>query len=275
MPPSVAIIIRSKNEMPHVRAVLEMLGRQTYRDYELFAVDSGSTDGSADLLHKHCGDGCLTEIAPENYLPGKVLNEAIAQTPQTIIVLLNADAIPLDETWLETLVEPLTEERADATFSRQVARGDAHFVVAYDYERAYDPNKLSPAFFSAVACAFKRDLWERINFREQGYAEDLAWAAACRKAGARIQMVPDSVVEHSHNYSLQALFAKRHRQALTFDRAPDSGHQLIQCIRELVRDFLHAVRKLELHTIPYNLAYRVTIHRAEYCGLKDRAKKTS
>jgi rhamnosyltransferase len=271
MPPAVAIIMRSKNEMPHLRSALDMLERQTYRNYEFFAVDSGSTDGSLDHLRQHCSKEHLLEIAPDEYVPGKVLNEAIVRTRHPIVVLLNADAIPLDDQWLEKLVQPLLDDQADATFSRQVARPNARFVVAYDYERAYDPDKMDADFFSAAACAFKRDLWECHPFREQGYAEDSDWACACRNAGARLQIIPDSVVEHSHDYSLKELFAKRYRQALTLDRTPHMGRQIFHCLKESGRDFLHACGKLKLHTIPYNLAYRITIHRAEHCGLKDRA----
>ena len=199
-----------------------------------------------------------------------MLNDAITRTTQSIIVLLNADAVPCSDDWLEKLLLPILEDRADATFSRQVARPDARFIVAYDYERAYDPAKIEPGFFSAVACAFRRGLWDRHLFREQGYAEDTAWAAACLAAGARFQLVPESIVEHSHNYTLKELFRKRHRQALTFNETPRLGRQGLACLREIARDLLHAVGKLKLQTIPYNIAYRITIHRAVYRGLKDR-----
>jgi rhamnosyltransferase len=264
MTPLAAIIMRSKNEMPHVRTALDMLKRQTFRDYELFAVDSGSTDGSVELLH----GAHLVEIPPEGYSPGQVLNDAIARTGHSIIVLLNADAIPLSDSWLETLLLPILGNEADATYSRQVARPGAPFIVAYDYQRAY---KASTGF-SAVACAFKRALWEQHKFRPQGYAEDIAWANACRENGARIRLAADSIVEHSHHYTLKELFKKRYRQAATFADGPNLGKQIYRCTRELVRDFLFACRKLKLHTIPYNIAYRITIHAALYRGLKEKAE---
>jgi len=230
MPARVAIVMRSKNEMPHLRAALGMLRRQTFRDFELFAVDSGSTDGSVDELCAHAAH--LRQIPPGEYEPGKVLNESIAQTNHSIIALLNADAVPQSEEWLERLLLPILGNRADAAFSRQVARPDARFVVAYDYERAFDPEKAGPLFFSAVACAFRRGLWEKTPFREQGYAEDAAWAKACIGNGARFQLVAGSVVEHSHNYPLKALFGKHYRQALTFGKPPRLGKQAACCARE-------------------------------------------
>lgn len=269
MPPLAAIIMRSKNEMPHVRRALKMLQRQTFADFELFVVDSGSTDGSLEIAREHCTPGHLIEIPPENYEPGKVLNDAIARTNHELVVLLNADAIPQSEEWLEKLLRPILNGTADATFSRQVARPDARFIVAYDYQRAYDPAKVGDSFFSAVACAFKRELWCNHTFREHGYAEDAEWAQICRIGGARIQLVAGSIVEHSHNYTLKGLRKKHCRQAATIDEASSYGKQTLRCLREIVRDFFHAVAKLALHTIPYNMAYRIAIHRGKFLGHRD------
>jgi rhamnosyltransferase len=261
--------MRSKNEMPHIRAALEGLARQTFRDWELFAVDSGSNDGSVHLLREYCDAAHLTEIRPGDYAPGRVLNHAISATDSPLLVLLNADAIPLSDRWLEELLRPIIEGRADAAFSRQVARPDARFIVAYDYRRAYDPGNEEAGFFSAVACAFKRELWEKQPFRTSGYAEDARWAAACRKAGARITLTPDSAVEHSHNYTLNALFHKRRRQAATSTDAPRLDRRILLCGRELARDLLYAARRFKLHTVPYNMAYRIAIHAGIHRGLKE------
>lgn len=267
MPPSVAIIMRAKNEMPYVEQALNMLDRQTFRAFELFAIDSGSTDGTFQALEN--SECSLQQIPPEEYVPGRVLNRAIARTRHDIIVLLNADAVPQQEDWLETLIAPILENRADATFSKQVARPDAQFIVRYDYERAYRRENLEPGFFSAVACAFKRSVWEAHPFPEPGYAEDARWARLHTKNGTRFLLQEESVVEHSHNYSLRALFKKRYRQALVSNQVPSLGKQLGHCLRELVRDLFYAVIRFRLLSIPYNVAYRLTIHRAVYRGRKD------
>ncbi len=276
MPSQVAIIVRSKNEMPHLRTALDMLQKQTFSEFELFAVDSGSTDGSVDLLRHSCDADHLTEIPPETYAPGNVLNEAIAQIPHEIIVLLNADAIPQSEVWLEKLIRPLLDATADATFSRQIARPAARFIVAYDYQRAYDPKTADPSFFSAVACAFKRELWEQQPFRETGYAEDAAWAKACSLQKSKIRLAEHSIVEHSHNYRLKELFQKMARQGRTFSQInairPNPGKRTYLCLREIVRDFLYACRRFQPQTIPYNTAYRITIHAGLERGLKEGLK---
>lgn len=276
MPPPVAIIMRSKDEMPYVRSALEMLKRQTFTDFELFVVDSGSTDGSLEILREHCDADHLVEIPPADYHPGKVLNEAIARIDHPTIVLLNADAIPQSEYWLENLLHPILCATADATFSRQLARPEAFFIVAYDYQRAYDPKKCSLGFFSAVACAFKRELWSHHHFHNQGYAEDTIWATACTTFGAHVTMAEESVVEHSHNYSLTGLFYKKFRHGLALAKVEGKSsalrHSVCLCLRELARDVVFAGRQRQLRTIPYNIAYRVTIHAGLHRGLKAGSK---
>jgi len=273
MPPLATIIMRSKNEMPYLRAALDILKRQTFEGYALFAIDSGSSDGSLEELRKQCDPDHLTQIDPSDYAPGQVLNTAIARTTHPIIVLLNADAIPRSEDWLEKLIQPLLDDTADATFSRQTARPDARFIVAYDYQRAYNPEKVADHFFSAAACAFKRELWERHKFQKEGYAEDAIWATSCRILNARFQLVPESEVEHSHNYSMKELFHKKFRHGSSFAKIHGEtsalGQRLYLCGRELVRDFLFACRKRKFRTIPYNIAYRVTIHAGLHRGIRE------
>lgn len=276
MLPSIAIIMRSKNEMPHVCRTMEMLKEQAFSGFELFAVDSGSTDGTLEELRTHCDADHLRRIAPGDYMPGKVLNEAIARIDHDIIVLLNADAVPRSRDWLGQLVRPIITDAADATFSRQLARSDALFIVDYDYQRAYNPENPPDHFFSAAACAFKRGLWERHKFHEDGYAEDAIWATSCRMFNARFQLVPESEVEHSHNYPLKELYRKRFRHGSSFARALGETspirRRLCLCARELVRDLYFTCRQRQFRTIPYNIAYRATIHTGLHRGIKEGAK---
>jgi rhamnosyltransferase len=272
MASEVAIIMRSKNEMPYIISVLYMLRRQTVQDFQLYLIDSGSIDGSLEEALKHCDPKQIHHIAPAEYIPGKVLNEAIARTPHDIIVLLNGDAIPRSEDWLEKLIRPIVQKDADASYSRQVARPDARFIVGYDYQRAYASDKRDAPFFSAAACAFRRDLWARHQFQNVGYAEDSVWAATCRRFSARFQLVPESEVEHSHNYTLRELFRKRYRHGISFGmvlgETSPIGRRSYLCAREITRDLIHACRKGEFRTIPYNIAYRVAIHAGLYRGIR-------
>ena len=275
----VAVIMRSKNEMPYLPEAIASLRRQTFKDIELFAIDSGSTDGSVAVLQQSLDAEHLIQIASKEYVPGKVLNEMTARTTQEFVVFQNADAIFQSDDALEKLLRPLFSGEADAVMSAQITRPDAKFIVTYDYLRAYDPKNIkgdNADFFSAVTCAFRRDLWDKIKFPEKGYAEDVAWARECRTQEARFKLVTASVVEHSHNYTLNELYRKKFRHGVTFSktygRQARLCAQLFSLCKEWARDLFYAVRKGRLDTIPYNIAYRAVIHTGLYRGLKEGAR---
>ena len=275
----VAVIMRSKNEMPYLPEAIASLRRQTFKDIELWAIDSGSTDGSVEVLQNALDAEHFFKILPKDYQPGKVLNDMTARTTQDFIVFQNADAIFQSDDALEKLLRPLFNGDADAVMCAQDTRPDAKFIVSYDYQRAYDPKNIkgdNADFFSVVTCAFRRDLWGKIKIPSIGYAEDVAWAKLCRAAGARIKLVTDSVVEHSHNYTLSDLYRKKFRHGVTFSktyrRKANLFSQIMELCKEWARDLLYAVRKGRLDTIPYNIAYRAVIHTGLYRGLKEGAR---
>ena len=271
---TVAIIMRSKDEQPYASETLSRLPGQTFQDFTLYNVDSGSTDGTLEAIQAHNPVAeNLIQIAPGDYIPGRVLNDMIRRVSEPIIVLLNADCIPTTEDWLEKLVRPVLEGEADAVSSRQVARPDAHFVVAYDLDRAYSVKQMAKGrhtFFSAASCAFKRSVWEAEKFPEEGWGEDFVWAVRCRKQDVRFDFAPDSVVEHSHNYTLKTLYKRERGHGIVYyqmlEEPPALFYQSLQCLKHLVRDGLYALKKGRPLTIPYNIAYRATFHWAQYQG---------
>lgn len=272
--PAVAVIMRSKNEEPYATRTLERLYGQTYPNFTLYNVDSGSSDGTLEAIRKYNPNSAtIKEILPTDYVPGRVLNDMIASVNEDIIVLLNADCIPLSDTWLSTLLQPLLSGEADAATSRQVARPDAYFIVAYDLDRGYGDNNMKKKrhnFFSAAACALHRRIWEQEKFPEEGWGEDFVWAVRCARKGVRFDIVVDAVVEHSHNYTFKTLYRRErghgivHHQML--NEPPSVLRQGFTCFKHIVRDSLYALRKGRPLTIPYNIVYRAVFHWAHYQG---------
>ncbi|MBB65419.1 MAG: hypothetical protein CMO81_10185 [Waddliaceae bacterium] len=278
----IAVIMRSKDEQPYIEHALCNLNKQRSQHFTLYNVDSGSTDGSYEAaLRFNSKPENVFQIRPEDYIPGKVLNDMIAKTRERIIVFLNADAIPQDENWLESLIQPIIEGKADATMSKQIARPSAYFIVNYDYERAYDSKNIggdkNPYFFSAVACAFRRDLWENTKFYTKGFSEDILWCQECKSKGYRFMYVPDSIVEHSHNYTLRQLYKRKliegEAEVLIYGSKASARRQTYLCIRELTRDLLYTFKNIKLQKVPYNILYRVVAHLGFYAGHKRGAEK--
>ena len=101
--PWVSIIMRSFNEGWALRDTLPALRAQAHRNWELIVIDSGSTDGSQELITaarpRH-----FIQITPAEYNPSRVMNHGLRLARSETCVFLNADATPQGADWLGPLV---------------------------------------------------------------------------------------------------------------------------------------------------------------------------
>jgi rhamnosyltransferase len=216
--PLVSIILRSFNEAWALRDTLPALAAQNYRNWELIAFDSGSTDGSVELI-RQAQPRHFVEMLPHEYRPGRVLNQGMELARQDRVVFLNADATPQGLDWLGPLVAALADPRVAAVFGRQIPRPDCAAVFARDYERCFGARRELAHwehFFSMVSSGLRRDVWARRGFRETlQYSEDDEYTRWCRAEGYGICYCPDSVVMHSHNYTPRQAYKRSFGEAWT------------------------------------------------------------
>jgi rhamnosyltransferase len=202
--PMASIILRSYNEGWALRETLPALCAQEFRKWELIVIDSGSTDGSIEMI-RQMNPARFIQIAPREYNPSRVMNLGMRLARAPFGIFLNADATPQGSRWLRPLVDALLDERTAAVFGRQIPRPDCRAVYACDYERCFGAGRESARwdhFFSMVSSGIRRDVWSLRGFLETlQYAEDDEYTRWCRQQGYRVVYCPDSVVMHSHNYT--------------------------------------------------------------------------
>ncbi|MDD3535891.1 MAG: glycosyltransferase [Candidatus Cloacimonetes bacterium] len=283
----ISIILRAKNEMPWLAETLSMLKRQKNQGFELIAVDSGSTDGSYELLQEYQPD-ILYQIAPESYIPGKVLNAAIAKAKGEIIVFNNADSIPLDEDWLDKLTAPFAEDaELIAVYANQVPRQEAIPLVRKDYERAFGDGKISAQwrhFFSLASSAVRREIILEYPFDEDiQYSEDIEWSWRMKQMGYKIRYLPEARVEHSHNYTLKQIKKRYYGEGKAegfiyqdlFHKEPAQKSFFrsvwLAFIAEYLRDIVYLVKHKEYKWIVPAKFYRFAQRYYAYLGRKDYA----
>jgi rhamnosyltransferase len=202
--PSVSIILRSFNEAWALRETLPALSAQNYKPWELIVIDSGSTDGSVELLRQF-QPRHFVQIPHCEYNPARVMNRGMALASSNFGIFLNADATPQGPDWLGPLVNALLNPQVAAVFGRQIPRPDCQAVFAHDYERCFGANRESAKwehFFSMASSGIRKDIWAKRGFNERmQYSEDDEYTRWCRAQGYHVIYVPDSVVMHSHNYT--------------------------------------------------------------------------
>ncbi|MGH7995815.1 MAG: glycosyltransferase family 2 protein [Opitutaceae bacterium] len=198
------VVLRSYNERWALEGTLAALRAQRHSSWELIAFDSGSTDGSVDLLQA-ANPRVFVRLSPRDYRPGRVLNQAMTLARTDRVIFLNADATPVGPDWLGPLIGALEDSRTAAVFGRQVPRPGCRAVFARDYERCFGHRRPSAKwdhFFSMVSSGLRRDVWALRGFREEmQYSEDDEYTRWCVSRGYTIRYCPESVVAHSHNYT--------------------------------------------------------------------------
>jgi rhamnosyltransferase len=265
--PAVSIILRSFNEAWSLRDTLPALKAQDYTHWELIVIDSGSSDGSVELIQR-AQPAQFVQIPSHEYNPARVLNHGMRLAQAPFAVFINADATPVGVHWLRPLVTALQDPRTAAVFGRQIPRPHCQAVYACDYERCFGPHRDSARwdhFFSMVSSGLRRDVWCQRGFDERmQYSEDDEYTRWCRQQGYAVRYIPQSVVIHSHNYTptqaAKRSFGEAYALAAVWPGERTEFHWwrtvLLGWLNDAQRDFRFCVRRRRLSEWPHALSIR-------------------
>lgn len=280
--PKVSIVMRSINDLSFIEKTLKAVFNQNFKDFELINIDSGSTDGTYEIIRKYNPEKSL-QIRREDYVPGRVLNNAVKMCAGEIIVFNNSDCIPLNSDWLGNLIKPLLEQQETvAAFGNQVPRPDATPLVVKDYRRAFGDGSISALwghFFSLATSAVRKcDIIQYPFNGDLKYSEDIEWSWRMKKAGRKIVYVPDAVVEHSHNYRLREVWKRFYNEGLADgfiygEKKNFTAGMLLPFAAESARDIQFLVRNGGILYIPYGLVSRFIQRLAAWKGRHDFLKR--
>jgi len=220
--PFASLILRSFNEAWALKGTLPALAAQDFKNWELIVIDSGSTDGSQELI-RAAQPAHFVQITPQEYNPSRVMNQGLRLAKSEFGIFINADATPQGANWLRPLVNALQAPKTAASFGRQIPRPDCQAVFANDYDRCFGPRRESANwehFFSMVSSGLRKDVWSKRGFREDlQYAEDDEYTRWCKVQGYAVAYVPESVVMHSHNYTPEQSYKRSFGDARAIGKA--------------------------------------------------------
>ena len=108
----VSIVIPVYNVAPYLTRCLDSVGRQTFRDFEVVAVDDGSTDGSGEILDAYAAKFPLERIHQANGGASRARNAGLAAATGERVMFLDADDV-IHPRLLEWTQAALDESGAD------------------------------------------------------------------------------------------------------------------------------------------------------------------
>lgn len=136
-----------------------------------------------------------------------------------IIVFITQDIVIESDFWLYNLVKPIIAGEVEATYSRQITKYDN--IEKYTREFNYPENSfiksnedivkmgLKTFFSSDAAAAIRRDIFTKLNGydgKKLPISEDMYFSYKLITNGYKIKYCADSVVYHSHNFSLKEIY---------------------------------------------------------------------
>jgi glycosyltransferase involved in cell wall biosynthesis len=223
---SVSVLVPTWQGTAFLERALDALAAQRLGlPWDLYAVDSGSTDGTWELLGRAAQRFPVPlrreRIDPVEFDHGDTRNLLAARTSGDLLVYLTQDAIPSGPDWLATIAANFEDPRVAAAYCRNVPRASADLLtrvnaandpgyapgrreVRIDDRAAYE--RMSPlerrilCNFNDVASAVRREVWELHPFPRTAFGEDVLMARALLEAGFTVVYDDQATVEHSHDF---------------------------------------------------------------------------
>ena len=216
---SASVVITTLNEANSIVALLDSLASQTLKPSEIVVVDAGSTDQTLSLIKSwqaaHPAPTIRTLVA-KGANRSLARNLGIRKAKSTIIAVTDAGC-RADRHWLERLVRPIENLKADSVAGFYQPTGETPFQQAVAPFVAVMPNQFNPDTYlpSSRSVAFTKDAW-RVAGGYPGhlnYCEDLVFARAL-KSQTRLAVAPGAIVHWRQVSTLPQFF----RQIATYAR---------------------------------------------------------
>lgn len=212
---SVSVVIPVKNEALKIKACIDGILSQTVKVDEIIVIDSGSTDGTIEIL-KSYEKVKLIEIAGKDFNHGMTRNLGVSHVKSDYVVLTVGDARAYNNYWIEGMLSGFTDNDVVAVCGKQVVPPDKDknpvdwyrpigtgSIARYQYkDGAFDTltavEKKKVCGWDDVTAMYKTDVLRALPFRKTSYSEDALWAMDALKAGHAIAYSPEAMVYHYH-----------------------------------------------------------------------------
>lgn len=176
-------------------------------------------DNTENILKKLSADYSIVE--PKDFSHSLTRENVAIKSSADILVFITQDIEIRNDNWLEKLVEPIIQNDAEASFSRQLTKYDN--IEKYTREKNYpaesyivskdDIEKLGlrTFFFSDASAAIKTEVYKKLNGydgKKLPISEDMYIAYKIIMNDYRIKYCADSKVYHSHRFTLKQLYKR-------------------------------------------------------------------
>ena len=194
------IIIRTKNEDRWLKATLEKIFKQKYKNFVVAIVDNHSTDRTLEIAKRY-----NTKIFKiKKFIPGKAINIPIKKINSKFVVCLSAHCIPTDENWLTNLIKPLKNKKVAAVYGKQLPMFNTESQNYRDLKIVFGNDKRiqkKDYFFHNANSSIQSSLLSKYPFSDEATnIEDRIWAKQILDLDKNFRIIyePKAAVFHHH-----------------------------------------------------------------------------
>ncbi len=191
------------------RLLQKVFAQDTPLKYEVYVLDSGSTDGTLNLLEKF--PLRVIPIARDTFNWGVVREQLFEEARGKVVVNLSQDAIPARHDWLDRLVDPLRAPGVGVSCGHSIPDPDRGFPqFAWERNGLFYFTREMKQFvarygrgLSFANTAVRRSVWSKVHIAPQATGEDFGFQIRLHEADVKISFTREAPVLHHHNYSLK------------------------------------------------------------------------
>jgi rhamnosyltransferase len=227
-----SVIIRTKNEQKWLEVVLQKLKQQTYKDFEIIIVDSGSTDNTLNIAKKYTNH--ILHIKQKDFSYPYALNVGCKYAHATkYLVILSAHSVPISNTWLQDGIDDFEDEKVAGVYGNVWALPDGTIwekilfnkwigKIEIKLKRKKIIKKQKMGVLGFTNAIIRKDLWDKHHFDERYGAggEDGQWAKYYLERGYKIIADSRFAVYHSHGLGIVGLY-KQYKNWQSLDQPRD------------------------------------------------------
>lgn len=234
------IVYLTKNGGPLFRESLDaVLSQEAPFEFEVIAVDSGSTDGTLETLRARRVR--VYSISPDEFNFGLTRDYGFSLAKGEVVIAISQDAVPAGNVWLKELVSPFEDPSIVAVQGLEdIPSGvDAFYwhkarLFYYTRECMNWIEEYNGIGLSFVCCAVRKSVWEKNRLGPVEMSEDKVFQKKLSGKGERIMLQEKAVVFHSHQYGISELAKRCENEGLGWRNA---GQRYSFC--DMVIDFFN------------------------------------
>lgn len=222
----ISVVIPVKNGIDTLKSCLDGLFAQTVADQmEVIVIDSGSTDGTLELLAKY--PVRLINLPPKDFNHGDTRNMGVELARGEFVVMTVQDATPASNQWIETMLTHFNDPQVAGVCGQQIVNHDktknplqwfrpaaeakpftVHFSNPEDFKKLPGKQQHSYCNWDDVNAMYRRETKKVLPFRRLMFSEDTLWAKDALEAGYKIVYDYRARVYHYHHQNYKFYFKR-------------------------------------------------------------------